>query len=86
MAIWLLLPPEPTRFRFLLGGLAAAAPTAFRPLDVVLSATLFFWVLWHHRGRVIWFLPFPVLVAVGLLSYNFWCFGDFRGGYSDLQS
>jgi hypothetical protein len=46
---------------------------------------LFFWVLWHHRGRIFWFLPFPVLVAVGLVSYNFWCFGDLRGGYSDLQ-
>jgi hypothetical protein len=85
-AVWLLLPENPSRVRFALAGVAAAALVAFRLLDVVFALVIVAWVARIHPRRLIWFLPAPLLGAAALLGWNLSVFGAVTGGQAYLES
>jgi hypothetical protein len=78
------LSPQPvSRLRLLLAGLATAALVCFRPLDVLCAFVIFLWVARYHFRRLAWFAVMPVLLGGALISYNYWFFGQFGGGYQE---
>lgn len=83
LAVVLLLPPDATRARLALAGLATAALVALRPQNIVFSLAIFAWVAVRYRAKLVWFLPFPLLIGSLLGGSNYWFFGNLVGGYAE---
>jgi hypothetical protein len=86
LSLLLLVPEQPmTRTRLFLAGLTTALLVTFRPLDLLLAVVILAWVAWHYPRKLAWFLPAPVLLGVGLITYNLWYFGTAEGGQHALE-
>ncbi|MEO6808948.1 MAG: hypothetical protein ABI353_07530, partial [Isosphaeraceae bacterium] len=87
LAVLLLLPERPTRFRLVAAGLATALMVVCRPIDLVFSATIGLWVLTHHRRpQRLWFFGPSGAVALGLVGFNLWYFETLSGGYAQIEA
>ena len=86
LAMLLLLPDQPSRWRLCLAGLATGCLVCCRALDVVYAAALFLGVVWRWPRKLVWFLPFPLLLGGLLLAYNLWLFGTPAGGQDELEA
>ncbi len=65
-------------------GIPLALSVACRPPTLIFASVFFVYVLVQHRDQVIRFLVVPSIVAVFLLAYNFYYFGNAVGGYENL--
>jgi hypothetical protein len=83
--LWLAQEPV-SRLRLFLAGLSSAVLVCIRPQDLLLAATIFFWVTRYHFREVLWFLPMPILLGGVLIGYNYWYFGMLTGGYGNMES
>jgi hypothetical protein len=86
LAMLALLPPEVTRLRALLGGLATALMVACRITDIVPALAILGFMVARHRSRLGWFLPGPILIGGLLIFYNYFFFGNLIGGQAALEA
>jgi hypothetical protein len=86
VVIWLVLSGRGAPARLFLAGLAAASLVAFRSVDVIFAAAIFFCLLRHRPRDLGWFLPMPIVLGGVLLAYNVWFFGSVLGGVAQLEA
>jgi hypothetical protein len=84
LSLILLVPAPPSRFRLCLAGLTTVAMVWIRPQDILIATVIPLWAVWYEPRKLVWFLPFPVLLGTALIAHNYWFFGALMGGYSKL--
>lgn len=84
-AISLLHPTPVSRWRLVLAGLAMAMLFSCRLIDGIFAVAMILWLAWYQPKGLLWFLPAPLIAAVGLFNYNLAIFGEFTGGQAELE-
>ncbi len=87
VAILLIEGESRPRLRLALAGLAAAMLVACRPVDLVASAVLAFWVMTHRPRPERWAFTLAAGAgAVALCAYNLFYFDTLTGGYAAIEA